>query len=186
MSMSISEVELYILSYYRACELAGAILFGKLALHTTIDAIRIPLTQHCLEEAEHAWRWTDTIRALGRTPIRVIQTYQSEYGKEFGLPHNTLEILCLTQVFELRTVDHFRRHLALPQASPPVRSALQQMIDDESGHLSWVRDELDRYAAVHGANAVDDVMGKLKAVDERVYARLMAREPFQSFFTPQP
>lgn len=180
--MSLNDLERYVLSYYRACELAGAVLFGKLALHTTIDAIRVPLTEHCLEEAQHAWLWTRTIRDLGSTPLRVTATYQSEYGREFGLPRNTLEILCLTQVFERRTLDHFNRHLARSGTHPLVQAALRQMIADESGHLSWVRRELDLHSAAHGEASVEEIMARLQAIDQRVYDRLMRTPALQEFF----
>ena len=98
----ISNEELYILSYYRAGELAGSILFGRLAFHTEVDSLRSPLTHHCLEEAEHAWVWTKAIKDLGGTPIKVTHTYQTEYGRAFGMPKNILEVLCLTQVLEKR------------------------------------------------------------------------------------
>jgi hypothetical protein len=65
----ITNDELYVLSYYRAGELAGSVLFGRLALHTAIDHVRAPLTRHCMEEAEHAWLWTKTIEDLGHTPL---------------------------------------------------------------------------------------------------------------------
>ena len=46
----ISRDELEVLSFYRASELAGSVLFGRLALQTTIDELRGPLTRHCLED----------------------------------------------------------------------------------------------------------------------------------------
>lgn len=178
----ISEQELYVLSYYRACELAGSILFGKLAFRTSIDAYRIPLTQHCLEEAEHAWRWTAVIRDLGRTPIRVTQMYQTEYGKRFGIPENILEIFCLTQVFERRTLYHFTKHLQLPGTHPLIRAALQKMIDDESGHIGWIRTELDQYARENGPDKLELIMQKVTAMDQEVYTTLVQTTPFCEYF----
>lgn len=177
----ISKQELYILSYYRACELAGSLLFGKLAFHTTIAEYRIPLTEHCLEEAEHAWLWTKTIKELGEVPLKVTQTYQTEYGKEFGMPENILEIFCLTQVFEKRTLDHFTKHMNLPTTYPLVKKALQKMIDDETGHIGWIRSELDRYTEKNKAE-VDRVMKKLEKMDERVYTKLSKTSPFKEYF----
>lgn len=182
MTLAINSDELYILSYYRACELAGAILFGRLALQTDFDLIRVPLTMHTMEEAEHAWLWTDTIKKLGAIPIKVTDQYQTEYGKEYGMPSSILEILLLTQVFEKRTLDHFAKHLARPGTHPLVRASLQKMIEDESGHISWVRKELDRYEAANGRGDIDALLKKMTEVDERVYARLAGRSPFKEFF----
>lgn len=179
---NISEQELYILSYYRACELAGAILFGKIALHSDIDEVRIPLTEHCLEEAEHAWRWTKAIHDLGYIPVKVSHAYQSEYGKEFGMPKNILEIFCLTQVFEKRTLEHFHMHLNMPNVHPMVKDALRKMIDDETGHVGWIRQELDKYSQENGKEEVDKVMKELEEIDERVYSRIITSSPFKEFF----
>jgi hypothetical protein len=177
-----SEQELYVLSYYRACELAGSILFGKLAMHTNIDSYRMPLTEHCCEEAEHAWLWTKVIHDLGSTPLKVTNTYQTEYGKLFGLPENMLEIFCLTQVFEKRTLDQFTRHLQLPDTHPLIKGALQKMIDDETGHIGWIREEIDKYGRDNGKEKLDALMQKLEKMDEEVYARLSQAEPFKTYF----
>ncbi len=178
----ISEQELYILSYYRACELAGSILFGKLALNTSVDEYRIPLTEHALEEAGHAWLWTKAIRDLGATPLQITHTYQSEYGKEFGIPQNILEIFCLTQVFEKRTLDHFTKHLNLPNTHPIIKKALRDMIDDETGHIGWIRSELDKYAKEHGEEKLNAVMSKIEKMDEKIYAKLSQTSPFKEYF----
>ncbi len=180
--MMITRDDLVVLSYYRASELAGALLFGRLALHTTLDDIRIPLTHHYCEEAHHAWLWTDTIRKLGHTPVRVTHTYQTEYSKEYGIPQSTLEIFCLTQILERRTMRHFQRHLTLRHVHPLVRETLQRMVDDEVGHLGWIKGELDRFAAGQGGDEVDALMIKLAAIDERVYTRLLSQPPYREYF----
>jgi len=176
------EQELYILSYYRACELAGAILFGRLAMHTDIDSLRAPLTRHCLEEAEHSWLWTKVIKKLGCIPVKVTDAYQTEYGKEFGMPKNILEILCLTQIFEKRTLEHFNKHLAMDGIHSEIKLALQKMIDDEAGHIGWIRKELDIYSAEYGQAEVDEMMTKLEDIDEKVYHQLLSKEPFKTYF----
>src|SRR3989344_7683383 len=168
----ITKDELFILSYYRAGELTGALLFGKIALHSNIDSIRIPLTRHAAEEAEHAWLWTKTIKALGHIPFKITETYQTEYGREFGLPKNTLEILALTQTLEKRVMKHFVFHKNIPQIHPIVKDALQKMIDDESGHLNWIKIELEKYKAKNGKQNVDRLMKKLELIDKKVYGKL--------------
>ena len=174
-----NEDELYILSYYRACELAGSVLFGKLAIHTNVDRLRTPLTEHALEEAEHGWLWTEVIEDLGETPLKVERTYQTEYGKEFGLPKNALEILALTQTFEKRTLKHFKRHRDMENVHPRIREALQKMIDDESGHIGWVKKELDNYG---DQEEVDKLMSDLATIDENIYSRLENSHPAFSMF----
>ena len=178
----LSDTEHYILSYYRASELAGSILFGKIALHTNIDEIRVPLTAHCLEEAEHAWLWTQTIYHCDRVPLKVTQTYQTEYCKAFGMPKNTLEVLCLTQVLEKRVLSHFQKHLALPNTQPIIQKTLRKMIQDEQGHIGWIRKELDKYGRAQGTDEVERIMKELKAIDQRVYERILATSPMNEFF----
>lgn len=180
--MTLDERGLYVLSYYRACELAGSLLFGKIAFHTTVDEYRHKLTAHYQEEARHAWLWGETIRKLGREPMRILRTYQGEYGKVYGMPRSMLEVFCLTQVFERRTMSHFTRHLSMPDAPDEVRATLRRMIDDEEGHLDWIAEELAAYSERHGDERVTEVMARIEAIDQEVYGRLLGSEPFRTYF----
>ena len=178
----LTKTELYILSYYRACELAGSILFGRLAFHTEIDVIRTKLTHHCLEEAEHAWLWTKTIEELGATPEKVTHVYQTELGKEFGMPRTTLEIFCLTQIFEIRTMQHFTMHRDMKGVHPLIKKALQKMIEDENGHLGWIKHELNTLASNGNRILVEKTMKKIGKIDAMIYKRIMSQSPFQEYF----
>jgi bacterioferritin (cytochrome b1) len=144
--------------------------------------LRAPLTRHCLEEAEHAWLWTETIQELGQVPLKVTHTYQSEYGAEFGMPQDTLEILCLTQVLEKRVYDHFERHLRTPGTHPIVQRTLQKMLDDEVGHIGWVRAKLDEYADSGRRDRLESVMARLEEIDRRAYERLAVESEYSRFF----
>src|SRR5215217_3426841 len=168
-AMEISENDLWLLSYYRESELAGALIMGRLARETDDDELRVNLTQHCAEEAQHAWLWTETIPKVGGTPRRVSETYQSRYYGALGAPTSMLEVLALTQVFERRVMRHFRAHLRWPGVHPEVAATLRRMIEDEVGHVSWVKDRLDRYAREAGEHLVRDTMRRLEEVDRRVY-----------------
>lgn len=171
--MDISENDLWILSYYRESELAGSLVMGRLARETDDDDLRVHLTEHCAEEAHHAWLWTETILKVGGMPRRVAETYQTRYYAEIGTPSSLLEILALTQVFERRVIRHFRAHMKWPNTHPVVLETLQRMIDDEVGHISWVKDRLDRYAAEKGRAVVAETMRRFTEVDERVYEAAM-------------
>lgn len=168
-TLEISENELWLLSYYRESELAGALLMGRLARETDDDDLRVRLTEHCAEEARHAWAWTECIERVGGTPKKVSETYQSRYHAAVGNPTNLLEVLALTQVFERRVVRHFRAHLSWPGTHPEIKRTLQQLIDEEAGHIRWVKDRLDAYAAANGQTVVDEMMERFKRVDEEVY-----------------
>jgi len=142
-TLEISENELWLLSYYRESELAGALLMGRLARETDDDDLRVRLTEHCAEEARHAWAWTECIQKVGGTPRKVSETYQTRYHAAVGNPTNLLEVLALTQIFERRVVRHFRAHLSWPGTHPEIKRTLQQLIDEEAGHIRWVKDRLD-------------------------------------------
>ena len=168
-ALEISDNELWLLSYYRASELAGALLMGRLAHETDDDDLRVRLTEHCAEEARHAWAWTECIRKVGGTPKKVSETYQSRYHAAVGNPTNLLEVLALTQIFERRVVRHFRAHLSWPGTHPEVKRTLLQLIEEEAGHIRWVKDRLDAYGAANGETVVKEMMERFKRVDEEVY-----------------
>ncbi len=170
--LQISENELWLLSYYRESELAGALLMGRLARETDDDDLRVRLTEHCAEEARHAWAWTEAILKVGGTPRRVSETYQSRYHAAVGNPSNLLEVLALTQIFERRVVRHFKAHLAWPGTHPEVAKTLQLLIDEEVGHIRWVKDRLDAYATVHGELVVREMLNRFQGIDEQVYGEL--------------
>jgi acyl carrier protein len=170
--LQITENELWLLSYYRESELAGALLMGRLARETDDDELRVRLTEHCAEEARHAWAWTETILKVGGTPRRVSETYQSRYHAAVGNPSNLLEVLALTQIFERRVVRHFKAHLSWPGTHPEVARTLQQLIDEEVGHIRWVKDRLDAHAAIHGELVVKEMFARFKRIDEQVYNEL--------------
>ena len=70
-------------------------------------------------------------------------------------------------------IRHFRAHLKWPNVHPAVAETLHRMIEDEVGHLSWVKDRLDRYAAERGEAVVAETMRRFTEVDERVYEAAM-------------
>jgi acyl carrier protein len=183
--LEIDENELWILSFYRESELAGALVMGRLARQTEDDDLRVNLTEHCAEEANHAWLWTRTILEVGGRPGRVAETYQSRYYAEIGQPKTELEVLALTQVFEKRVLRHFREHLRRPGTHPAVARTLQRMIAEEVGHIGWVKDHLDRCAREMGEEAVAETLRRFADVDRKVYAGLIEyRDCFRELVDP--
>lgn len=179
-AMEISENDLWILSYYRESELAGALIMGRLARETDDDDLRVHLTEHCAEEANHAWLWTKAILEVGGMPRRVSETYQSRYYTEIGQPATELEVLALTQVFEKRVLSHFQDHLRWPNTHPAVVRTLERMIAEEAGHIGWVKLRLDRYGREKGEAVVAETLRRFAEVDRKVYAGLIEyRERFR-------
>ena len=184
--MEIDENELWILSYYRESELAGALVMGRLARLTDDDDLRVNLTEHCAEEAQHAWLWTQTILEVGGTPLKVSETYQTRYYAETGQPTTVIEVLALTQVFERRVMKHFRHHLSRPGTHPAVARTLRKMIADEAGHIGWVKRRLDRCADQTGRRVVAETLRRFVEVDRKVYTELLEyRDRFHELVDPR-
>ncbi len=163
---AITDEELWILSYYRASELAGSLLMGRLARKARDDELRARLTWHFAEEARHAWRWTEVIRLLGADPLPIDETYQSNYLGRTGMPRDQIELLALTYVFERRVARHFTLHRQLEQVHPLIRSTLAAMCAEEGPHLRWIKDRLD---AETDQASVDEKLARYEEVDREVY-----------------
>lgn len=119
----------------------------------------------------HAQLWTETIIAIGGRPAPVRETYQTRYVAAVGTPLTLLEVLALTQIFERRVYRHFTLHLRVPGIHPAVATTLRRMIDEERGHLSWVKAWLDEQSRTRGGE-VREVMRKYAVADQRVYDTL--------------
>lgn len=165
----ISDEELWELSYYRASELAGSLLMGRLARRARDDELQARLTWHFAEEARHAWRWTEVIRLLGADPVHVEETYQSNYLARVGVPTDELELLALTYVFERRVAQHFALHRSLRDLHPLIRDTLASMCGEEGPHIRWIRERLDSEADRVGKQRVDATIRRYEAIDRDVY-----------------
>ena len=165
--------EVALLNFYRASELHGGLILGQMVRRTRDPELILNLTRHSAEEVMHAQLWTETIIAIGGRPAPVRDTYQTRYAAEMGTPISMLEILALTQVFERRVYRHFMEHLRRPGVHPAVAATLSRMIDEERGHLTWVKKWLDTQAEKRPAE-VREVMQRYAVIDERVYAAMSA------------
>lgn len=168
-----SKQEIALLNFYRVSELHGGLILGQMVRRTRDPDLILNLTRHSAEEVMHAQLWTETIIAIGGRPAPVRESYQMRYAEEVGTPISMLEILALTQVFERRVYRHFTLHLRQPGLLQPVAATLTRMLDEERGHLLWVKKWLDRRAAV-SPDEVRDVMRRYAEVDERVYSSISA------------
>lgn len=165
--------EVALLNFYRASELHGGLILGQMVRRTRDPELILNLTRHSAEEVMHAQLWTETIIAIGGRPAPVRDTYQTRYAAEMGTPISMLEILALTQVFERRVYRHFMEHLRRPGVNPVVAATLRRMLDEERGHLTWVKKWLDTQA-VKRPDEVREVMARYTVIDERVYAAMSA------------
>lgn len=171
--MTNSNSEIAVLNFYRASELHGGLILGQMVRRTRQPELILDLTRHSAEEVMHAQLWTETIIAIGGRPAPVRDTYQTRYAEEVGMPISMLEILALTQVFERRVYRHFTEHLRRPGVHPVVAATLRRMLDEERGHLTWVKKWLDEQSTQR-PDEVREVMRRYAAADERVYAAISA------------
>jgi demethoxyubiquinone hydroxylase (CLK1/Coq7/Cat5 family) len=171
--MTPSHEEVALLNFYRVSELHGGLILGQMVRRTRDPELILNLTRHSAEEIVHAQLWTETIVAIAGRPAPVRESYQTRYASEIGTPISMLEVLALTQIFERRVYRHFTLHLRQPGLHPAVAATLTRMLDEERGHLSWVKKWLDRQSVSRGAD-VREVMRRYAEVDERVYASISA------------
>lgn len=167
--MEITPRELDFLNFYRASELHGGLILGQVARRARDSALVLDLTRHSAEEVAHAQLWTETILAVGGRVRPVRDTYQSRYARLVGSPTALLDVLALTQLFERRVYRHFAEHLRRPGTHPCVRATLARMIEEEKGHLRWVRRWLDGQERVLGA-VVGETLRRYAEADALVYA----------------
>lgn len=167
----VSDAELRFLNFYRASELHGGLILGQVARRSRDALLSNDLLRHSAEEVEHARVWTQTIIDVGGRVQPVRHTYQDRYAEAIGRPVGVLHVLALTQIFERRVYRHFTEHLRRPGTHPVVQRALRQMLEEEKGHLSWVKRWLDGQAATRG-DGVREIMRRYAEVDRQVYGEL--------------
>lgn len=167
----VPDSELRLLNFYRASELHGGLILGQVARRARDGALALDLLRHAAEEIEHARLWTETILRVGGRVQPVRSTYQTRYTEAIGCPVGLLPVLAITQVFERRVYRHFLEHLRRPGTHPAVRATLRRMLEEEKGHLSWVKRWLDEQAATRGS-IVAETMRRYAEVDARVYDAL--------------
>jgi demethoxyubiquinone hydroxylase (CLK1/Coq7/Cat5 family) len=164
--------EMDALNFYRASELHGGLILARFAQRCRDGELAADLLKHAAEEIEHAQLWTETMAALGARPRPTRDTYQRRYAAVVGRPHGLLPVLALTHVFEKRVYRHFQEHARRPDAHPRVRATLRRMIEEERGHLAWVRRWLDDEAARRG-DEVARILNVYEQADARIYDALV-------------
>jgi hypothetical protein len=89
------------------------------------------------------------------------------------------QVLALTQVFERRVFRHFIQHARMAGTHALVRSALERMIEEEKGHLSWLADWLQVEAERRRID-VHAVLDRFSVADARVYDELIYEYRFRA------
>jgi hypothetical protein len=172
--MSLSDDELFLLSYYRSSEINGSLFFGRLARVLRPGPIQHDLSKHFADEAAHAWYWTECIDRLGARPIKLADAYQDRYLEAAGVPVNLMEVLAITLVFERRVINQYARHLAAPAIAPEIASTIDRIMQDEKWHVQWVREALGGLEERYGEEHVAETLKRYRDADREVYAQTVA------------
>jgi hypothetical protein len=169
----ISENELWLLSFYRVSEISGALFFGRLARSVRPGRIQGDMTKHFSDEAMHAWYWTDCIERLGAKPLKLDTAYQDQYLAAAGMPVNMMEILAITQVFERRVINQYKRHSRTPGIHPVACQTIARIMRDERWHIQWIRHALREMEAEYGKDHIAATMQRYTQADVEVYRKTM-------------
>jgi hypothetical protein len=173
MTPRLSENDLWLLNYYRASEINGALFFGRIA-RIVRGPLQVDVTHHFADESAHADYWTRCLDDLGHTPMRQTSGYQDQYLAAAGMPANLMEVLAVTQVFEKRVISQYHQHLRFPGTHPRVKATIERIMLDERWHVKYVKDALEGMAARYGEQLVTETLEKFAAADREVYAKTLA------------
>ena len=169
----INENELWLLSFYRYSEIQGALFFARLAQTIPSGPIQCDITRHFADESQHSRYWTDCITQLGKTPLKLSSAYQDKYFKEAGVPKSLMEVLAITQVFEVRAIRQYGLHLKVSNLNPLIRETLNKIMEDEKWHLSWVDAALKDMEQEYTPEKIATTIQNYRQIDRRVFEQTM-------------
>jgi demethoxyubiquinone hydroxylase (CLK1/Coq7/Cat5 family) len=171
---TITENDRWLLSFYRGSEIDGALFFGRIAETVRSAPLSVDIAQHFADEAKHAAIWTRCLADLDVEPLRIRDSYQSQYFHAVGAPANLMEVMAITYVFEKRVIGQYNRHLRFAGTHPRVQAALEEIIQDERWHVQYVRRAVQSMAERHGQDRVGATVARYTEADEAVYADTLA------------
>jgi bacterioferritin (cytochrome b1) len=172
--MSLSDNDLWLLSYYRSSEINGALFFGRVSRTIRAGKLQAQVTHHFADEANHARYWTECINDLDADPIKLRDSYQDQYLQAIGMPANLMEVMAITQVFEKRVIGQYRQHLRMPGLDARVRQTIEKIMTDERWHVQYVRDSLRDMEGRYGADYIAATIDRFTKADEEIYAKTLA------------
>jgi len=169
----LSENERWLLSYYRASEITGAMFFGRIAKMQRPGPVQADLTMHFADEAQHARWFTECMESLSVQPLKLNDAYQDDYLKTAGPPTNFMEILSITQAFEKRILNTYAKHLRVPGTPTPVKRTLQRIMRDEKWHVEWIKQALRDMEPVYGKEHIERTLDRHTAADKETYRKFV-------------
>lgn len=174
--MEKNSYKVLLFNYYRDAELRGADLILRLINHAENQNIQEKLARHLADATQHAWLWTERIRALGGAPLRIENGYHRRLRRKAGLPSNFLDLLALTCAVSERAHARYTEHAGRDDVAPETLAVLREMQTDEKAHLAWITDKLAELRAKEGAAKVDAALRRYREIEAAVFADLQAQE----------
>jgi demethoxyubiquinone hydroxylase (CLK1/Coq7/Cat5 family) len=168
------DAERWLLSYYRASEIDGALFFGRLCKVIRDPRVQPDLTRHFADESQHTRWWTDCMDELGVRPMKVVSSYQDAYLEAGGAPANVMEVLAVTLAFEKRVAGSYAAHTKVAGLAAPIRATLEKIMKDEGWHIHWVSKALRDMHVEYGERDVEAAIKRYADADREVYARTLA------------
>lgn len=163
----------WLLSFYRASEIQGALFFGRLARTLRDERVLLDMTAQFEDEARHARLFTDCLHELGASPWDIGRAYQDAYLDAAGLPRDLLEVLALTHVFERRVMRQYASHRRLPGLDPRIACTLEEVMRDERRHVAWTAAALEGMRA-DSPERIDAALRRFREADELVHHDALA------------
>lgn len=169
--------EVLVYSYYRDAELRGSNLLYRLLRVLDDPESQTNLSQHLADETRHAWLWTERIRELGGTPVKIEDGYQVRIGRRAGVPRRPVELLALTVVVEQRALLRYQDHLKRQGVPERTLEILRAVTQDEGWHIDWVRRKARELAAARGTPGLfDELLERYRSVDREVMEEIESLE----------
>jgi hypothetical protein len=169
----ISQNEVWMLSFYRASEISGALFFGRLARSMKPGPVQRDMTKQFADESAHSWYWTECLESIGYQPLKLRQAYQDQYLEAAGMPVNIMEVLAITQVFEQRVIGQYSAHSKVPGLNPAIQATLKRIMEDEKWHIHWIKEALVGMESKYGHELVENTLKKFREADREVYKQTM-------------
>ena len=174
--MEKNSYKILLFNYYRDAELRGADLILRFINHAKNQNVQEKLARHLADTTQHAWLWTERIRALGGAPLRIENGYHRRLRRKAGLPSNFLDLLALTCVVSERAHARYTEHAGRDDVAPETSTVLREMQTDEKAHLAWITDKLAELRAKEGVAKVDAALRRYREIEAAVFADLQAQE----------
>jgi D-mannonate dehydratase len=84
-----------------------------------------------------------------------------------------MEVLAITQVFEVRAIRQYGLHLKVPNLHPVIQETLNKIVEDEKWHLSWVDKALEVMEEEYTHERISSTIKNYRQIDRRVYEETM-------------